>query len=133
MDTLGDVGTAGINMCCGGIFGRGERRADRAESLPTLANLSQHREIVPIKNLVQVEGTPLQGAEPLDALEFVRAIAIARILMPRSIVRLSAGREQMSDETHALRFIVGANSIFSWRQVAYDSQLPAGQRYHSLR
>ena len=90
----------------------GEGRADCAELLRTLANLPQHPESVPINNLVQVEGTSMQGVEPLDALEFVRAIAVARILMPRSMVRLSAGREQMSDETHALCFIAGANSIF---------------------
>ena len=112
LDTLAHVRTAGINVCCGGIVGMGEGRADRAELLRTLANLPQHPESVPINNLVQVEGTPLHGVEPLDALEFVRAIAVARILMPRSMVRLSAGREQMSDETQALCFIAGANSIF---------------------
>jgi biotin synthase len=112
LDTLAHVRTAGINVCCGGIVGMGEGRADRAELLRTLANLPQHPESVPINNLVQVEGTPLHGAEPLDALEFVRAIAVARILMPHSMVRLSAGREQMSDETQALCLIAGANSIF---------------------
>ena len=112
LDTLGHVRSAGINVCCGGIVGMGEGRVDRAELLRTLANLPQHPESVPINNLVQVEGTPLHGAEPLDALEFVRVIAVARILMPRSMVRLSAGREQMSDETQALCFIAGANSIF---------------------
>ena len=112
LDTLAHVRTAGINVCCGGIVGMGEGRADRAELLRTLANLPQHPESVPINNLVQVEGTPLHGAEPLDALEFVRAIAVARTLMPHSMVRLSAGREQMSDETQALCLIAGANSIF---------------------
>ena len=90
----------------------GEGRAQRSELLRTLANMPVHPESVPINNLVQVEGTPLNGTEPLDALEFVRVIAVARILMPRSMVRLSAGREQMSDETQALCFLAGANSIF---------------------
>ena len=112
LDTLANVRTAGINVCCGGIVGMGEGRGDRAELLRTLANLPQHPESVPINNLIQVEGTPLHGAEALDALEFVRAIAVARILMPCSMVRLSAGREQMSDETQALCFLAGANSIF---------------------
>ena len=112
LDTLAHVRAAGINVCCGGIVGMGEGRHDRAELLRTLANLPQHPESVPINNLVQVEGTPLHGAEPLGALEFVRAIAVARILMPRSMVRLSAGREEMSDETQALCFLAGANSIF---------------------
>ena len=112
LDTLAHVRAAGINVCCGGIVGMGEERGDRAELLRTLANLPEHPESVPINNLVQVEGTPLHGTDPLDALEFVRAIAVARILMPRSMVRLSAGREHMSDETQALCFLAGANSIF---------------------
>ena len=112
LDTLAHVRAAGINVCCGGIVGMGEGRGDRAELLRTLANLPQHPESVPINNLVQVEGTPLHGSEPLDAFEFVRAIAVARVLMPRSMVRLSAGRENMSDETQALCFLAGANSIF---------------------
>ena len=112
LDTLAHVRAAGINVCCGGIVGMGEGRGDRAELLRTLANLPEHPESVPINNLVQVEGTPLHGTDPLDALEFVRAIAVARILMPRSMVRLSAGREHMSDETQALCFLAGANSIF---------------------
>jgi len=112
LDTLAHVRAAGINVCCGGIVGMGEGRGDRAELLRTLANLPQHPESVPINNLVQVEGTPLHGSEPLDAFEFVRAIAVARVLMPRSMVRLSAGREDMSDETQALCFLAGANSIF---------------------
>ncbi|MEC9453454.1 MAG: biotin synthase BioB [Pseudomonadota bacterium] len=112
LDTLAHVRAAGINVCCGGIVGMGEGRGDRAELLRTLANLPQHPESVPINNLVQVEGTPLHGSEPLDAFEFVRAIAVARVLMPRSMVRLSAGRESMSDETQALCFLAGANSIF---------------------
>lgn len=112
LDTLESVRAAGINVCCGGIVGMGEGRVDRVELLRTLANLEQHPESVPINMLVQVEGTPLDGIDPLDALEFVRSIAVARILMPRSMVRLSAGRELMSDETQALCFLAGANSIF---------------------
>jgi len=112
LDTLGYVRDAGINVCCGGIVGMGEGSAERAELLRTLANMPFHPESVPINNLVQVEGTPLHGREPLDMLEFVRAIAVARILMPCSMVRLSAGREHMSDETQALCFLAGANSIF---------------------
>ena len=112
LDTLASVRAAGINVCCGGIVGMGEGRGDRAELLRTLANLPEHPESVPINMLVQVEGTPLDGTDPLDALEFVRCIAVARILMPRSMVRLSAGREEMSDETQALCFLAGANSIF---------------------
>ena len=112
LDTLASVRAADINVCCGGIVGMGEGRNDRAELLRTLANLPEHPESVPINMLVQVEGTPLDGTDPLDALEFVRCIAVARILMPRSMVRLSAGREQMSDETQALCFLAGANSIF---------------------
>jgi biotin synthase len=112
LDTLASVRAAGINVCCGGIVGMGEDRADRAELLRTLANLPHHPESVPINMLVQVAGTPLHGVAPLEPLEFVRCIAVARILMPRSMVRLSAGREQMSDETQALCFLAGANSIF---------------------
>ncbi|MBT3172974.1 MAG: biotin synthase, partial [Rhodospirillaceae bacterium] len=112
LDTLESVRAVGINVCCGGIVGMGEGRGDRAELLRTLANLEQHPESVPINMLVQVEGTSLDGTEPIDALEFVRSVAVARILMPRSMVRLSAGRELMSDETQALCFLAGANSIF---------------------
>jgi biotin synthase len=101
-----------MKVCCGGIVGMGETRADRAGMLQTLANLPQHPESVPINMLMQVEGTPLHGADKLDVLEFVRTIAVARIVMPRSMVRLSAGREQMSDEAQALCFLAGANSIF---------------------
>jgi biotin synthase len=112
LDTLQFVRDAGINVCSGGILGMGESGTDRARMLQELANLPQHPESVPINMLVQVEGTPLHGSEELDALEFVRSIAVARILMPRSYVRLSAGRTDMSDETQALCFIAGANSIF---------------------
>jgi biotin synthase len=112
LDTLNNVRAAGMKVCCGGIVGMGEQPADRAELLRTLANLPQHPESVPINNLVQVPGTPLDGAEKLDPFDFVRTIAVARILMPASHVRLSAGRQQMSDELQALCFFAGANSIF---------------------
>jgi biotin synthase len=112
LDTLENVRQAGIKVCCGGIVGMGEERADRAELLRTLANLPQHPESVPINNLVQVEGTPLKGVAAIDPLEFVRTIAVARVLMPRAYVRLSAGRSEMSDELQALCFLAGANSIF---------------------
>ena len=101
-----------MHVCCGGILGMGEGLEDRAELLRTLANLPEHPESVPINQLVRVEGTPLADAEPVDPLDFVRTIAVARILMPRSFVRLSAGRESMSDELQALCFLAGANSIF---------------------
>lgn len=111
-DTLAHVRDAGMKTCCGGIVGMGESREGRAGLLQELANLPQHPESVPINMLVQVEGTKLDGTEPLEPLEFVRSIAVARILMPRSFVRLSAGREEMSDELQALCFYAGANSIF---------------------
>jgi biotin synthase len=112
LDTLQAVRDAGINVCCGGILGLGESEQDRAELLHTLATLPQHPESVPINQLVQVPGTPLYGNEKPRPLEFVRVIAVARLLMPASHVRLSAGRSDMSDETQALCFLAGANSIF---------------------
>ena len=112
IDTLKCVRDAGINVCSGGILGMGESGTDRARMLQELANLERHPESVPINMLVQVEGTPLHGSEELDPIEFVRSIAVARILMPESHVRLSAGRTDMSDETQALCFLAGANSIF---------------------
>ena len=112
LDTLARVREAGLKVCCGGIVGMGEQRRDRAAMLCTLANLPEHPQSVPINQLVQVEGTPLAGREAPDALEFVRTIAVARILMPRSYVRLSAGRTEMSDAQQALCFLAGANSIF---------------------
>jgi len=112
LDTLQHVREAGINVCCGGILGMGEDEDDRAGLLQSLANQPEHPESVPINMLVRVEGTPLAAAEELDPFEFVRTIAVARILMPRSQVRLSAGREHMSDELQALCFLAGANSIF---------------------
>ncbi|MCF8007883.1 MAG: biotin synthase BioB [Methylovulum sp.] len=112
LDTLARVRDAGINVCCGGIIGMGEDEHDRAGLLMQLANLPTHPESVPINMLVQVEGTPLMGTAPLDPLVFIRTIAVARLLMPRSRVRLSAGRNEMSDEMQALCFLAGANSIF---------------------
>jgi biotin synthase len=112
LDTLEAVRAANLKVCCGGILGMGESPADRASLLLTLANLAEHPESVPINQLVQVEGTPLAGSAPVDPFDFVRAIAVARLLMPRSHVRLSAGRETMSDELQALCFMAGANSIF---------------------
>ncbi len=112
LDTLSHVRAADINVCSGGILGMGEKRSDRVSLLRQLANLPQHPESVPINMLVQVKGTPLYGVDSLEPLEFVRTIAVARIIMPFSVVRLSAGRNEMSDETQALCFLAGANSIF---------------------
>ncbi|WP_064745988.1 biotin synthase BioB [Lysobacter antibioticus] len=112
LDTLEHVRDAGMKTCCGGIVGMGESREQRAGLLQTLANLPAHPDSVPINRLVQVEGTPLAGTAELDPFEFVRTIAVARLMMPRSMVRLSAGREAMSDELQALCFLAGANSIF---------------------
>ncbi len=112
LDTLAHVRDAGIHVCCGGIIGMGENRRDRAGMLLELANLPVHPESVPINSLMKVEGTPLGEVEDLDPLEFVRTIAVAKIMMPASLVRLSAGREHMSDELQALCFLAGANSIF---------------------
>ena len=112
LDTLEHVRDAGMKTCCGGIVGMGETREQRAGLLQTLANLPEHPQSVPINRLVQVEGTPLSGTALLDPFEFVRTIAVARLLMPASMVRLSAGRAEMSDELQALCFFAGANSIF---------------------
>jgi biotin synthase len=112
LDTLAHVRDAGIHVCCGGIVGMGESREDRIGMIATLASLRPHPESVPINMLVKVEGTPLAGQASLDPIEFVRTIAVARIAMPASVVRLSAGREDMSEETQALCFLAGANSIF---------------------
>jgi len=112
LDTLERVRDSGINVCCGGIVGMGESDNDRANLLIELANLPKHPESVPINMLVQVEGTPLNNTEALDPLVFIRTVAVARILMPHSRVRLSAGRKEMSDEMQALCFFAGANSIF---------------------
>ncbi|MGH8325071.1 MAG: biotin synthase BioB, partial [Steroidobacteraceae bacterium] len=112
LDTLEHVRHAGMKTCCGGIVGMGESREQRAGLLQTLANLPEHPQSVPINQLVQVEGTPLNGTAALDPFEFVRTIAVARLLMPASMVRLSAGRQQMDDAVQALCFFAGANSIF---------------------
>ena len=112
LDTLTQVREAGINVCCGGIVGLGEGREDRVALLCELANLPEHPGSVPINQLVKVEGTPLERQSDIDAIEFVRTIATARILMPASYVRLSAGRAEMTDEMQALCFLAGANSIF---------------------
>jgi biotin synthase len=112
LDTLDAVRAAGLKVCCGGIIGMGESAEDRAQLLRTLANLPEHPESVPINRLVKVPGTPLAEAPEVDAFDFVRCCAVARILMPRAHVRLSAGREAMSDELQALCFLAGANSIF---------------------
>ena len=112
LETLAHVRNAGINVCCGGILGMGESRKDRVGLMRELTNQAPHPESVPINMLVRVEGTPLEAAEDFDPIEFVRCIAVARILMPKSHVRLSAGREEMTDEMQALCFLAGANSIF---------------------
>ena len=112
LDTLEVVRNAGIKICSGGILGMGESRRDRARMLQVLAQLPQAPESLPINALVPIPGTPLESAEPLDGIEFVRTIAVARILFPKTYVRLSAGRESMSDELQALAFLAGANSIF---------------------
>jgi biotin synthase len=112
LDTLEAVRDVGLKVCCGGIVGMGESITDRAQLLRTLANLREHPESVPINQLVQVPGTPLHGRENVDPFDFIRTVAVARLLMPRAHVRLSAGREKMSDEMQALCFLAGANSIF---------------------
>lgn len=112
LDTLENVRSENINVCCGGIVGMGETEKDRSALLQQLANLPEHPQSVPINLLVQVENTPLHGTEELDPIVFVRTIAVARIIMPKSAVRLSAGRNDMSDEMQALCFVAGANSIF---------------------
>ncbi|MCM5703580.1 biotin synthase BioB [Larsenimonas salina] len=112
LDTLANVRDAGMKVCCGGILGMGETEQDRVGLLEQLATLPTHPESVPINMLIRIPGTPLEHVEDLDPIEYVRTIAVARILMPRSYVRLAAGREYMSDDTQALAFFAGANSIF---------------------
>lgn len=112
LDTLGRVRQAGLKICCGGIVGMGETREQRAGLISQLANLNPYPESVPINHLVQVEGTPLHGLPPLDPLEFVRTIAVARITMPQARVRLSAGRRELGEAVQAMCFMAGANSIF---------------------
>jgi biotin synthase len=127
LETIQYVREAGINVCCGGIVGMGELRADRISLLEQLACQKPHPESVPVNMLVRVEGTPLGDAVQLDPFEFVRTVAVARILMPRSHVRLSAGREQMSDEMQALCFFAGANSIFYGEQLLTTPNPEANQ------
>jgi biotin synthase len=112
MDTLARVRNAGLHVCCGGIVGMGESRRSRAALIAELANMEPYPESVPINNLVQVEGTPLAGTDKLDLLEFVRTVACARITMPKAMVRLSAGRQEMPEGIQALCFLAGANSVF---------------------
>ncbi|PIE40626.1 MAG: biotin synthase BioB [Gammaproteobacteria bacterium] len=112
LDTLANVREAGMKVCCGGILGMGETRQDRAGLLMQLANLPDHPESVPINMLVKIAGTPLGDTEELDPFEFIRTIAVARIMMPKSFVRLSAGREEMNDQMQSLCYMAGANSIF---------------------
>lgn len=131
LDTLQRVRDAGMHVCCGGILGMGESRRDRIGLLQQLANQSDHPESVPINMLVKVEGTPLAESEALDPIEFVRSIAVARIIMPASHVRLSAGRESMSDEMQALCFLAGANSIF-YGEKLLTTPNPATDHDHQL-
>jgi biotin synthase len=143
LETLKRVRAAGITVCCGGIIGMGESLEDRLELLRQLANQKPHPESVPINALQRVEGTPLAGREGVDPIEFVRTIATARILMPASYVRLSAGRVEMSDEAQALCFLAGANSIFAGEKLltqrnngeCRDQELMAklGMRFIELR
>jgi biotin synthase len=127
LDTLGEVRDAGIKVCSGGIVGLGETRTHRAGLIAQLANLDPYPESVPINNLVAVEGTPLAGTAPIDPFEFVRTIAVARITMPHTTVRLSAGREQMDDALQALSFMAGANSIFYGDQLLTTSNPQAAR------
>jgi len=131
LDTLTNVREAGINVCCGGIVGLGESRVERAGLIAQLANLDPYPESVPINNLVAVPGTPLEGTAPIDPFEFVRTIAVARITMPRSMVRLSAGREQMDEALQALCFAAGANSIFYGDRLLTTSN-PQAERDRAL-
>ena len=131
LDTLEHVRNSGINVCCGGILGMGESREDRAGLLLQLANLPQHPESVPINMLIPIKGTPLEAAEKLDPFEFIRTIAIARILMPKTYVRLSAGREEMNEQTQALCFFAGANSIF-YGETLLTAKNPATQKDKAL-
>jgi biotin synthase len=131
LDTLDRVRDAGINVCCGGIIGMGESRRERAGLIAQLANLNPYPESVPINNLVAIEGTPLEHTAPLDPFEFVRTIAVARITMPKAMVRLSAGREQLDDSMQALCFLAGANSMFYGDQLLTTSN-PRSERDRNL-
>ena len=131
LDTLEQVRAAGMNVCCGGIVGMGESRQARAGLIAQLANLKPYPDSVPINNLVQVAGTPLHGTEALDHFEFVRTIAAARITMPKAMVRLSAGRQEMSEAVQALCFLAGANSIFYGEKLLTTGN-PESQRDDNL-
>ncbi|MFM6972577.1 MAG: biotin synthase BioB, partial [Alphaproteobacteria bacterium] len=131
LDTLKNVREAGMNVCSGGIVGMGETREDRAKMLIILANLPKQPESVPINMLVRVKGTPLENTQELDQFEFIRTIAIARIMMPKSKVRLSAGREEMNEQTQALCFLAGANSIF-YGEKLLTTQNPQMQKDQAL-
>ena len=129
IDTLGYVRKAGLKVCSGGIIGMGEDNEDRIQMLVTLANLDKPPESVPINKLIRIPGTPLEGQEEVDPFDFVKTIALARILMPKSYIRLSAGREQMSDEMQALCFLAGANSIFYGEKLlTADNPIPENDR-----
>ena len=130
-ETLDHVRNAGLNVCCGGIVGMGESNSDRMNMLMILANMPTHPQSVPINMLVRVEGTSLADCEQMDSFEFIRTVAVARILMPKSIVRLSAGREHMSEEFQALCFLAGANSIFYGEQLLTTAN-PATDRDTAL-
>lgn len=127
LDTLAEVQQAGIKLCCGGIIGMGESLQDRADLLCHLANLPKHPDSVPINLLIPVDGTPLENAQPIDEFDLVRCIAVARILMPQSYVRLSAGRTQMNDSLQALCFLAGANSIFYGDKLLTTNNVDANQ------
>lgn len=131
LNTLKNVRDAGLNVCSGGIVGMGEKREDRAKMLIVLANLPTHPQSVPINMLVKVKGTPMEKVEDLDQFEFIRTIAVARILMPNSVVRLSAGRENMNEQTQALCFLAGANSIFYGEKLLTTSN-PEAQKDREL-
>lgn len=131
LQTLEHVREAGINVCCGGILGLGETQADRIEFLMTLANMDPPPESVPINRLMPVAGTPLAKAQPIDGLEIVRTIATARIIMPSSVIRLTAGRTEMSDELQALCFFAGANSVFIGNKLLTEDN-PALNKDHQL-
>ncbi|MCW5614860.1 MAG: biotin synthase BioB [Rhodocyclaceae bacterium] len=126
LDTLDKVRNAGVNVCCGGIVGMGEGPKSRAALVAELANMTPPPDSVPINNLVAIEGTPMAGVEAIDPFDFVRTIAVARITMPHSHVRLSAGRQQMSDEMQALCFLAGANSIFYGERLLTTANPDAG-------
>ncbi len=133
LDTLSNVRKAGMKVCCGGIVGMGEEAKDRAGLLIQLANMAEHPESVPVNMLVRVEGTPLADNEDLDPFDFIRTIAVARILMPASHVRLSAGREEMNEQMQALAFMAGANSIFYGEKLLTTPNPEANKDMHLLQ